>query len=73
MNKIFLLIVYCDFKKFKIVFLVRLKKEFLELFCELFGKFLIFCCEKRYVFFIVSKVLRLFFFLFIEYIVYNIS
>lgn len=52
-NKNFLLTVYRDFKKSKIVSL--------ELFCELFGNFLISCREKRYVLFIVSKVLRLFF------------
>lgn len=72
-TKIFLLTVYRDFKKSKIVSLARLKKEFLELFCELFGKFLISCREKRYVLFIVSKVLRLFFPSFTEYIVYNTS
>lgn len=72
-NKNFLLTVYRDFKKSKIVSLARLKKEFLELFCELFGKFLISCREKRYVLFIVSKVLRLFFPSFTEYIVYNRS
>lgn len=42
-NKNFLLTVYRDFKKSKIISLARLKKEFLELFCELFGKFLISC------------------------------
>ena len=64
-NKNFLLTVYRDFKKSKIVSL--------ELFCELFGNFLISCREKRYVLFIVSKVLRLFFPSFTEYIVYNTS
>ena len=72
-TKLFLLTVYRDFKKSKIVSLARLKEEFLELFCELFDKFLISCREKRYVLFIVSKVLRLFFPSFTEYIVYNTS
>lgn len=54
-NKNFLLTVYRDFKKSKIVSLARLKKEFLELFCELFGKFLISCREKRYVLLELAK------------------